>query len=149
MPHRRAPPADPAPEPMPERLEPMLAKPGPLPPDDDGRWAYEIKWDGVRALSYVEGGRARFASRRGNDITPRYPELRGLGRALGSHEAVLDGEIVAFGDDGRPSFQRLQGRMHLASESAVRRLARTQPVAYVVFALLFLDGRSLLELAYE
>jgi bifunctional non-homologous end joining protein LigD len=146
--HRMDPPADPDREPMPERLEPMLAKSGPLPPDD-GRWAYEIKWDGVRALAYVEGGRARFASRRGNDITPRYPELRGLGRALGSHEAVLDGEVVAFGDDGRPSFQRLQGRMHLTSEHAVRRLSEREPVSYVIFDVLYLDGRSLMALPYD
>ena len=73
--HRMDPPEDPDREPMPERLEPMLARTGPLPPDD-GRWAYEIKWDGVRAIGFVSGGRLRLASRNGNDITPRYPELR-------------------------------------------------------------------------
>ena len=95
-----------------------------------------------------EGGRLRLASRNGRDITPRYPELRELGRALGSREALLDGEVVAFGEDGRPSFQRLQRRMHLASESVVRRLARTEPVVYVIFDLLHLDGRSLLDEPY-
>jgi bifunctional non-homologous end joining protein LigD len=145
--HRMDPPEDPDREPMPERIEPMLAKPGPLPPDD-GRWAYEVKWDGVRAIGYVEGGRLRLASRNGRDITPRYPELRELGRALGSREAVFDGEVVAFGDDGRPSFQRLQGRMHLTSEHAVRRLAEREPVSYVIFDLLFLDGHSVLALPY-
>jgi bifunctional non-homologous end joining protein LigD len=146
--HRMDPPEDPDREPMPERVEPMLAKSGPL-PVDDGRWAYEIKWDGVRAIAYVSGGRARFTSRRGNDITPRYPELRELGRALGAREAVLDGEVVAFGDDGRPSFQRLQTRMHLTSEHAVRRLAEREPVSYVIFDLIYLDGRSLIGLPYE
>ena len=90
------------------------------------------------------GWRAATAS----DITPRYPELRDLGRALGSREAVLDGEVVAFGPDGRPSFQRLQRRMHLTSDSLVRRLARTEPVAYVIFDLLWLDGHSLMGEAY-
>ena len=146
--HRMDPPEDPERAPMPERIEPMLARTGDL-PRDDHRWAFELKWDGVRAIAYVEGGRLRLESRNGRDITPRYPELRDLGRALGSREAVLDGEVVAFGDDGRPSFQRLQGRMHLASESAVRRLSRAQPVVYVIFDLLFLDGRYLLELPYE
>src|SRR5918912_4139094 len=138
MPTRRAPPADPAREPMPERIEPMLARAGDLPPDD-GRWAFEIKWDGVRAIAYAEGGRLRLASRRATSITARYPELRELGRALGTHEAVLDGEEVAFHDSGRPSFQRLQRRMHLTSESLVRRLSVSDPVGYVVFDLLFLD----------
>ena len=96
--HRMDPPEDPDREPMPERIEPMLARIGPL-PRDDANWAYEIKWDGVRAIGYAEGGRLRLESRNGNNITPRYPELRELGRALGTHEAVLDGEVVAL--DGR------------------------------------------------
>ena len=116
--HRMDPAEDPSREPMPERLVPMLAKPSPsgLPPDDD-RWAYEIKWDGVRALAYSEPGRIRFESRNRNDITNSYPELKALNRALSSHRAILDGEIVAFDDNGRPSFGRLQGRMHIASEA--------------------------------
>ena len=144
--HRMDPPEDPDREPMPEQLEPMLATTGPL-PSDDGRWAYEIKWDGVRAIAFVDGGRLRLQARSGRDITPRYPELRPLAEALAGREVVLDGEVVAF-EDGRPSFQKLQGRMHLASESAIRRLSRTEPVHYVVFDLLFLDGRSLLPLPY-
>jgi bifunctional non-homologous end joining protein LigD len=145
--HRMDPPADPDREPMPDRIEPMLARTGELPPDD-GRWAYEIKWDGVRAIGYADGGRLRLASRNGRDITPRYPELRELGRALAGHEAVLDGEVVAFDADGRPSFQRLQGRMHLTSEHVVRRLAASEPVAYILFDLLWLDGHSLMGLSY-
>jgi bifunctional non-homologous end joining protein LigD len=145
--HRMDPPEDPEREPMPERVAPMLARTGPLPRDETG-WAFEIKWDGVRAISYVEGGRLRLESRNGNDITARYPELRGLGPALGAREAILDGEVVAF-EDGRPSFQKLQGRMHLASEHAVRRLAASEPVVYMAFDLLFLDGRSLMEQPYE
>jgi bifunctional non-homologous end joining protein LigD len=146
--HRMDPPEDPDREPMPEHLEPMLAKAGEL-PDAEGRWAFEIKWDGVRALGYAQGGRLHLESRNGRDITPRYPELRPLGRALGAHEAVLDGEVVAFDADGRPSFQRLQGRMHLASERAVRRKSVEEPVVYILFDLLYLDGRSLLDEPYE
>jgi bifunctional non-homologous end joining protein LigD len=144
--HRMDPPQDPDREPMPERIEPMLARSGELPEGDE--WAFEVKWDGVRAIAFVQGGRLRLASRKARDITARYPELRDLARALGSSEAVLDGEVVAFDADGRPSFQRLQGRMHLTSESQVRRLAQSEPVVYVIFDLLFLDGRSLMGLPY-
>jgi bifunctional non-homologous end joining protein LigD len=146
--HRMDPPEDPDREPMPESVPPMLARSGSLPPDDDG-WAYEIKWDGVRAIAYIEGGRLRLASRNGRDITPRYPELRELGRAVGAAEAILDGEVVAFDEHGRPSFQRLQGRMHLTSDHAVRRLAEREPVSYIIFDLLFHDGHSLLEKPYS
>jgi bifunctional non-homologous end joining protein LigD len=145
--HRMDPPEDPEREPMPERVAPMLARTGTLPRDESG-WAFEIKWDGVRAISYVQGGRLRLESRNGNDITPRYPELRGLGPALGAREAILDGEVVAF-EDGRPSFQKLQGRMHLTSEHAVRRLAASDPVVYMAFDLLYLDGHSLTDQTYE
>jgi bifunctional non-homologous end joining protein LigD len=144
--HRMDPPEDPDREPMPERLEPMLARTGDL-PSDDANWAYEIKWDGVRAIAFVQGGRLVLQARSGRDVTARYPELRPLAEALAGREVVLDGEVVAF-DGARPSFQKLQSRMHLASEHAVRRLAREDPVHYVAFDLLYLDGRSLMALPY-
>ncbi|HEX4344287.1 MAG TPA: DNA ligase D [Solirubrobacteraceae bacterium] len=151
--HRMEPASDPSREPMPERLQPMLARAAPLPREgDDAGWAYEIKWDGVRALAYSEPGRIRFESRNANDITAGYPELRPLNRALSSHSAILDGEIVAFEESDshppRPSFERLQTRMHVRGESAVRRLAKEVPVAYLIFDLLWLDGHPLLELTY-
>jgi bifunctional non-homologous end joining protein LigD len=101
----------------------------------------------VRAIAYVGGGSIRLEARSGRDITPRYPELRPLARALADHEAVLDGEVVAF-HEGRPSFQKLQGRMHLTSEHHVRRLAQSDPVNYILFDLLWLDGHSLTGLTY-
>jgi bifunctional non-homologous end joining protein LigD len=147
--HRMDPPEDPTREPMPARIAPMLAKPSrDLPPDDE-HWAYEIKWDGVRAIAYSEPGRIRFESRNHNDISPSYPELRALNRALSSHRAILDGEIVAFDENGRPSFGRLQSRMHIGSESAARRRAKQLPVAYILFDLLWIDGHSLMDLPYE
>ena len=136
-------------EPLPEVLEPMLAVPGELPPPaQDGNWGYEFKWDGVRALARVEGGRIRLHARKGTDITARYPELRALGEELGSTEVWLDGEIVAL-HDGRPSFAALQQRMHMEGERLVRRLAAEVPVTYLVFDVLHLDGRSCLELPYS
>src|SRR4051794_12206954 len=137
--HRMDPPVDPTAEPLPEWIEPMLARPGGLPGDDG--WAYEIKWDGIRAVAYIEGGRMRLMSRRHTTITPTYPELRELGRALGTHAAVLDGEIVSF-EAGLPRFQRLQKRMNLSSEAQVRRVAAAEPVVYMIFDLLWLDGHS-------
>ena len=145
--HRMDPAEDPDREPMPERLSPMLAKAGSLPPDDEN-WAYEIKWDGVRAIAYSEPGRIRLESRNHNDISAAYPELKAMNRALSSHSAILDGEIVAFDADGRPSFGRLQSRMHVRGESQARRLSKEIPVAYIAFDLLWLDGHSLLELPY-
>lgn len=134
--------------PLPDQVEPMLAVPGDLPPSDqDDSWAYEFKWDGVRALARVEGGRLRLHARKGTDITWRYPELRALGGALGSTEIWLDGEIVAF-DEGRPSFALLQRRLNTDSERLVRKLAVEAPVTYLVFDVLHLDGRSCLDLPY-
>ena len=148
--HRMDPPSDPERVPLPAHLAPMLAKAGPMPPErEDGRWGYEVKWDGVRALLWSDCGHVRIESRTQRDIGDRYPEVRAIGRALGAREVLLDGEVVAFDAAGRPSFERLQRRMHVEGEAAIRRLARTVPVAYVAFDLLHLDGRSLLDLPYE
>ena len=141
-------PAEPGLEPMPEGLVPMLARTSEL-PRDEADWAYEVKWDGIRALLYWQPGRMRIESRNRKDLTPRYPELRELGRALGSRTAILDGEIVVFDAEGRPSFERLQQRMHLASESAIRRRSRDTQAAYVIFDVLYLDGRVTMSMPYE
>jgi bifunctional non-homologous end joining protein LigD len=146
--HRMDPPADPARTAPPKDLKPMLATLASRPPTGGG-WAWELKWDGIRALGYVDGGRITLVTRNGNDVTRRYPELRKLGEAFGAREAVLDGEIVAFDDDGRPSFEQLQRRMHVDSESAIRRLTTEVPVVYMLFDLLWYDGRSLTDLPYE
>ena len=146
--HRMDPPEDPDHEPLPERLVPMLATLGALPADGAG-WTYEIKWDGVRALVYSEPGRLRIVSRNLNDVTSQYPEISRLGRQLGVREALLDGEIVAFDPEGRPSFELMQKRMHLTSERQVRERRRSTPVVYMAFDLLHLDGRSLLDRPYS
>jgi bifunctional non-homologous end joining protein LigD len=145
--HRMDPPADATRQPIPERVKPMLATLGKLPAGDEA-WAHEIKWDGVRAIAYSRPGELELQSRNLKDITAQYPELGRLNRALSSHEAVLDGEIVAFDERGRPSFEVLQRRMHVASSSAIGRLARNTPVTYMIFDLLWLDGHSLMELPY-
>ncbi|TMK70885.1 MAG: DNA ligase [Actinobacteria bacterium] len=146
--HRMDPPADPDRQPMPEHLRPMAALLSTDIPRDDENWGYEIKWDGIRAIAYCETGRLRLESRTLRDITPTYPELRPLAAELGSRDAVLDGEIVAFDDEGNPSFERLQGRMNLASDAAVRRRMGDCPVTYLVFDVLYLEGRTLMDLPY-
>ena len=145
--HRMDPPQDPEREPIPERLVPMMARSGDLPPDERG-WSFEVKWDGVRAIAYLQPGRIRLESRNLREITDSYPEVRGITRDLGMREAVLDGEIVAFDENGKPSFERLQRRMHVTSSSSVRKLAQSTPVVYAIFDLLYLDGHSLMEQPY-
>jgi bifunctional non-homologous end joining protein LigD len=146
--HRMDPPQDPGRQPMPERMEPMMAKPGTAIPKPDSAWGFEFKWDGIRALAYVEGGRVRLISRSGEDVTPRYPEIHAMGRAIGSREVILDGEVVALDEKGRPSFEEIQQRMGLTSESEVRRKMKLVPVTYMVFDLLWQDGHSLLAHPY-
>ncbi|MCW3010394.1 MAG: ligD [Solirubrobacterales bacterium] len=148
MVHLMGEPADPDMEAMPEWVAPMLAKAGELPPDADDGWAYEIKWDGIRAVAVSEPGTLKLFTRNQNEVSARYPELRPFNRALSHHRAILDGEVVAFGPDGTPSFSALQARMHLTSDSAARRLAKASPVSYVVFDLLWLDGHDLTRLPY-
>jgi bifunctional non-homologous end joining protein LigD len=136
-------------DPMPEHVVPMLARLSKLPLDDE-RWAYEIKWDGVRAVAYItEDGQIRLESRNLNDVTHRYPDAAAVATAFGpGRSAVLDGEVVAFDEKGRPSFERLQGRMHLAGEAAIDARARSTPIFYMLFDLLYLDGESLMRLPY-
>jgi bifunctional non-homologous end joining protein LigD len=141
---------------LPRDIKPMLATPGRPPNPADGTWALEMKWDGVRAMAYVEDGRTTLVSRTGKDITATYPELAGLGTSLRSAElkgagvkqALLDGEIVAFGDDGWPDFEALQPRIHASTPAQAARLAALTPVVYVAFDLLQVDGRPLLDRPY-
>lgn len=145
--HRMDPPP-PAPDSaMPDLVRPMLATAGPLPPAaHDDAWAYEMKWDGVRAVTYVGPQRVRVLTRNDREVAATYPELAGLVAPLGERGAVLDGEIVATGEGGRPDFGRLQQRMHVGHPS--RSLLASVPVTYLVFDVLWLAGRSLLDRPY-
>lgn len=114
-------------------------------PTTDG-WAYEFKWDGVRALLQVTDRGARLISRQGNDVSAGYPEL--IAQAADIGDAVFDGEIVAF-VDGRPSFDRLQSRMHLRGKAEVARMAVDCPVTYVLFDVLRRYGVDLTDRPYS
>jgi len=120
----------------------MLATPGVLPTGTD--WAYEFKWDGVRALVDSSAGRLTVTSRNGNDVTRGYPELAALSGAL--EDGLLDGEIVALAD-GRPSFSALQARMHVRGRQ-VNDLARAIPVTFLAFDVLRLYGVDLCDRPY-
>jgi bifunctional non-homologous end joining protein LigD len=130
------------------RLVPMLARLDVLPPDD-GSWALEMKWDGVRTLAYCEEGGVRLVSRTGQDVTRTYPELAGLAAAVGGRQALLDGEIVVLGPSGWPDFEALIQRIHVSSATAARHMASRLPVTYLAFDLLQLDGRWLLDEPYH
>jgi len=121
-------------------LAPMLAGATGMPSDPTG-WIFEPKWDGVRGIGRFWSGRCTITSRLGNDVTAGYPELAALAVAVGNQAVVVDGEIVAFDDRGRPSFERLQSRMHVRNPS--RALMARVPVLYVVFDVLWVDGRLL------
>ena len=126
----------------------MLAVRGELPPaDQQDRYAFEMKWDGVRAVVHLAGGQVRVLTRNDREVASTYPELAGLAAALSGRQAVLDGEVVALDAAGRPSFGELQARMHVRSPG-VALLARV-PVVLLVFDVLHLDGRSLLMTPYD
>ena len=134
-------------QPLPAGVRPMLAVTGPAPRDQEN-WALEMKWDGVRALAYIERGQVRLMSRTERDITVAYPELAALGPATPHKQLLLDGEIVVFGDEGWPEFEALQPRMHVTSAAQAALLAGQTPVTYLIFDLLQLDGRPLFDLPY-
>lgn len=128
--------------PMPATITPMTAMLATKPPAA-GDWFYEIKWDGVRAISFVENGKARMISRRGNAIDRQYPELSVLPHYLNARTAILDGEIAVLDANGRSSFGLIQPRISVADPNTIAHLVRSTPVHLFLFDLLYLDGYDL------
>jgi bifunctional non-homologous end joining protein LigD len=148
--HRMDPPQDTGREPVPDKIDPMLAKLADDIPSNDAAYGYEFKWDGIRAIVHCEGGRVEAVrSRKGEDVSFRYPELGRLAQDLGPDAVILDGEIIALDAGGRPSFEQLQERMGLNSETEIRRKLKEVPVIYMAFDVLYLDGHSTMGLAYS
>src|SRR4051812_7667559 len=145
---RAAPPLDPGREPMPEHVVPLVATPGPL-PDNDDDYAFAIAWEGRRSIAFCEPGRLRLEDATGGDITTFFPEIGRLTRSVGARSCILDGELVALGDDGKPDPARLERRAKPGTDSAMRRRARDIPVVYEIYDLLWLDGHSLVGLPWE
>ena len=146
--HRMDPPPE-GREAMPEAMRPMLAaKRGKL-PDDEESWAFEVRWSGRRVLAFARPGDLVLRDPEGAEVQTQFPEVRRGGRALGATEAILDGVLVAFDGEGRPDRERLERRLESASDSTVRRRARSSPVALVLFDLPFLEGRLVCAEPYE
>jgi bifunctional non-homologous end joining protein LigD len=124
---------------MPSAIYPMLAE-SIEKPFDNKDWLFEIKWDGYRAIAFVEGGRVRLVSRNQNDLTPRYPELKDMASLLHAKTAILDGEVVALDDEGKASFSLMQQRTGFRP-GGKRAVGNSDvPVLYYAFDLLYLNG---------
>lgn len=130
-----------------ESLAPMLATPATHLPRAGG-WAFEFKWDGMRALAAIDAGVLRLISRTGRDLTAQFPELHGIPETLGGEVVTLDGELVVLSDD-RPSFAELQPRMHLQQPQRIARAARQRPALYLIFDLLRHGSEDLTPLPYQ
>lgn len=133
-------------EDLPRFVAPMLARSGPVPVGVG--WAAEVKFDGMRLQLRRDEHAVCLRSRPGRDCTEEFPELAGIGRALGSHRVLLDGELVCLGADGSPDFASLRRRLCAPGDRA-RRHAERSPATFLAFDLLHLDGRSTRELPYE
>jgi bifunctional non-homologous end joining protein LigD len=127
---------------MPGAIEPMKASIVDRPPHGDD-WLFEIKWDGVRAIAFVENEEVRLQGRSGLRSERQYPELAVLPHHLGAHQAVLDGEIAVLDSKGVSRFHLIQPRIANSDPNAVAHLVRSTPVVYFVFDLLYLDGYDL------
>ncbi|MGD0988833.1 MAG: non-homologous end-joining DNA ligase [Candidatus Sulfotelmatobacter sp.] len=125
--------------PIPTAIYPMLATAIEKPFDGDD-WLFEIKWDGYRAVAFIENGKVRLVSRNQNELTHRYPELKDLPQFVKAKTAILDGEVVALDDQGRPSFSLMQQRTGFRPGGKRGTVNADVPVLYYAFDLLYLDG---------
>jgi len=135
----RSSPAGPAKRLMPSKIHPMLAESIDKPFDGED-WLFEIKWDGYRAVAFIENGKVRLVSRNQNDLTARYPELADLPRFIKAKTAILDGEVVALDSEGRASFSLMQQRTGFRPGGHRRAENADVTVLYYAFDLLYLDG---------
>ena len=133
---------------MPREIHPMLARLVEE-PFDDPQWLYEVKWDGYRAVVFIQNGHARLVSRNQNDLTAEFPEIAQALQSLPAENAILDGEVVALDDEGRPSFSLMQQRTGMTSPGARGSRNRGVPIVYYAFDLLYLNGFNLMTVPLE
>jgi bifunctional non-homologous end joining protein LigD len=123
--------------PMPKSLDPMLAQLVEKPFDDE-RWLFEVKWDGIRLVSFIDDGKVSFQTRAGRIVDAEFPQLQAISHLVNAKQAVLDGEVVVLDEEGRPSFQLLQNRG-----------TEARPMQYVVYDLVYFDGQRLFKVPLE
>ena len=133
---------------MPAAIHPMLAT-SVEQPFDNPEWLFEIKWDGYRAVSFIQDGKVRLVSRNQNDLTGEFPELHELSKLIQAKNAVLDGEIVALDEQGRASFSLMQQRTGIRKGGRRTGARRELQVVYYIFDLLYLEGYDLRRVALE
>jgi bifunctional non-homologous end joining protein LigD len=125
--------------PKPTTIHPMLATSVDK-PFDGAEWLFEIKWDGYRAVAFIEDGKLRLVSRNQNELTQRFPELKDLPTLIKAKTAILDGEVVALDEEGRASFSLMQQRTGFRPGGKRAATKADIPVLYYAFDLLYLDG---------
>jgi bifunctional non-homologous end joining protein LigD len=140
--------ATPVKRPMPTTIHPMLATSVDK-PFDGVEWLFEIKWDGYRAVAFIEDGKLRLVSRNQNELTQRFPELKDLPKSVKAKTAILDGEVVALDEEGRASFSLMQQRTGFRPGGKRAPTKADVPVLYYAFDLLYLDGYDLRKLPLE
>jgi len=131
--------SQPVKRPMPTAIHPMLAESVEEAFNDDN-WLFEIKWDGYRAVAFIDRGKVRLVSRNQNELTARYPELHDLAKFIEAKDAILDGEVVALDEEGRPSFSLMQQRTGFRAPGKRAAARADVPVLYYAFDLIYLDG---------
>src|SRR5438270_8502570 len=134
--------------PMPREIHPMLATLVEE-PFDDPQWIYEVKWDGYRAVAFIRNGKATLVSRNQNDLTDEFPEIAGAMGELKVENAILDGEVVALDEEGRPSFSLMQQRTGMTHPGTRTARDRGVPIVYYAFDLLYLNGHNLMAVELE
>jgi len=134
--------------PMPSTIHPMLAT-SVDEPFDGAEWLFEIKWDGYRAIAFIDDSKLRLVSRNQNELTERFPELKDLPKLVRAKSAILDGEVVALDEQGRASFSLMQQRTGFRPGGRRGTAKADVPVLYYAFDLLYLDGYDLRKLPLE
>ena len=127
--------------PMPTAIHPMLAE-SITQPFDNADWLFEIKWDGYRAIAFLENGKVRLVSRNQNELTARYPELKDMASFVKAKNAILDGEVVALDENGRASFSLMQQRTGFRPGGKRTAANADVTVLYYAFDLIYLDGED-------
>lgn len=131
-----------------EPIKPFEPISSAVPPSGPG-WMHQIKWDGVRLLSYYDGKRLRLFNRKLNERTALYPELADPASYCGASSFILDGEMIALGADGKPSFHEVMRRDAIRKADKISFAVRSVPVTYMVFDILYADGRPVTDVAFR